>query len=294
MSELMADRGVLEVEALPCWSGYVRVWPISGGIANRHYGVQQADGQRFSARLGLDLPQHGIMRFNEQAAAKAAAKIGVSPKVFYTAPGVMVCRLLPGRSLTAAEVRLPENLLRIAALLRRTHEDITQHLTGPLLAFWVFHVNRSYASLLQKSGAHITEMLPSLMELNDILEKRAGKVELAFTHNDLRPETIFDDGARLWLSDWDFAGFNSPLFDLADLSVKSGLDAGEDLALLTAYFGGSPPDFAAHATFRALKCAALLREALSTALFQLYGADFHREGRTDDFLARLDFAVAEL
>ena len=94
----MTDRAVLEVEALPFWTGPITVWPLHGGITNRNYGVQQSDGQLFAVRFGQDLPQHGVMRFNEQAAARAAAEAGVSPKIHFTAPGVMISRLLPGRT----------------------------------------------------------------------------------------------------------------------------------------------------------------------------------------------------
>ena len=46
--------------------------------------------------------------------------------------------------------------------------------------------------------------------------KRAvGPIDLVFGHNDLLPANLLDDGSRMWLVDWDYAGWNSPLFDLA-------------------------------------------------------------------------------
>ena len=32
---------------------------------------------------------------------------------------------------------------------------------------------------------------------------------------------FIDDGQRLWLVDWEYAGFNSPLFDLGGLASNS-------------------------------------------------------------------------
>jgi len=288
MSEILSDRGIIEVEQLPFWSSAVKVWPL-GGSTNRNYAVQQSDGQRFAVRLGQDLPQHGIMRFNEQAAAKAAARIGVSPKIHYTAPGVLISRLLPGRSLSAEEVRLPQNLGRVVALLRRCHHDITQYLDGPLLAFWVFHINRSYAAALAKQAENQPE-LQRLMVLNDALERRVGKVDVAFTHNDLRCGNVFDDGARLWLLHWDYAGVNTPLFDLANLSSHNGFFPSDDAALLNAYFGAMP-NAATYDAFRALKCAALLRDALSAALGEAAGFTARAPA---EFLSRLQVALADL
>lgn len=294
MSDLMVDRGILEVESLPFWSGPIKIWPLTGGITNRNYGVQQADGQRFAVRLGQDLPQHGVMRFNEQAAARAAAKAGISPKIFYTAPGVMISRLLPGRTLTSAEIAAPENLTRICALLKRCHTVMSGFLSGPLLAFWVFHINRSYATALEKTQWRLAEELPRLMDLNAQLERRAGKVDVVFAHNDLLAANIFDDGARLWLLDWDYAGFNSPLFDLANLSSNNGFDGGTDALLLEHYFGPmfDPGIFE---TFLAFKCASLLREALWSGVSEENsGLNFDYRSYTDTYLVRLNAALADL
>jgi thiamine kinase-like enzyme len=293
MSGILADRGMLEVQALPFWTGPIRIWPLTGGITNRNYGVEQADGQRFAVRLGQDIPAHGVMRFNEQAAAQAAAKAGISPKIHFTAPGVLVSRLLPGRTLTPEEIRRPENRSRIIALLKTCHGSMAEHLRGPLLAFWVFHIIRSYISDLTESGSRIAEHLQELGALNAWLEQTVGTVKLAFAHNDLLAGNIFDDGARLWLLDWDYAGFNTPLFDLANLSSNNGFTRQDDEALLTDYYGG--PDARLQRAFEAMKCASLLREALWSAVSERQSAiEFDYAAYTDDYLARLARAVDDL
>ena len=290
----MADRSLLEVEAIPFWTGPIKIWPLEGGTTNRNYGVQQADGQRFAVRLGQDKPEHGVMRFNEQAAARAAARAGISPKIFYTSPGVMVMRLLPGRSLKADEIQKPENLLRVAALLRRCHTSMAAFLQGPLLAFWVFHINRSYIAGLRKSGSRIAERLGELQEINEKLESRVGKVDIVFCHNDLLAGNVFDDGARLWLLDWDYAGFNAPMFDLANLCSNNNFYPAEEDALLQAYYGRRV-ERSEHDAFRAFKCASLLREALWNATSELSSdLDVNYARATNDYLARLEIALAAL
>ncbi|WP_298283776.1 phosphotransferase [Acidocella sp.] len=294
MNEVMADQNLLEVEQLPFWTGPIKIWPLEGGTTNRNYGVLQADGQRFAVRLGQDRPEHGVMRFNEQAAARAAARAGISPKIYYTAPGVMVSRLLPGRSLNAQEMVKPENLLRVAALLRRCHTSMAAFLQGPLLSFWVFHVNRSYAHALTRAEGRIVNELPRLMEINDFLETRIGRVEIVFCHNDLLAGNVFDDGARLWLLDWDYAGFNAALFDLANLSSNNNLRREDDIALLEAYYG-RPFERGEYDMFRAFKCASLLREALWNAISEFTSDIDHDYARaTDEYLGRLNTALGDL
>jgi thiamine kinase-like enzyme len=287
----MGDDGLAEVAALPFWTGGVKVWPLAGGITNRNYGVEQADGKRFAVRLGRDIPLHGVMRFNELAAAKAAAQAGISPEVFYAAPGVLVTRLLPGRTLAPAEIALPENRRRVVELLKLCHA--AAHLRGPALAFWVFHINRSYAADLAEAGSRIAGELPALMALNDRLENSVGKVDVVFGHNDLLAGNIFDDGERLWLLDWDYAGFNSPLFDLANLSSNNGFSEADDAALLADYYG--PAGGGDWRGFRAMKCASLLREALWSAISEIHSTvDFDYVAYTGEYLGRLDKALVLL
>jgi thiamine kinase-like enzyme len=287
----MGDDGIAQLKKLPFWQGEISVWPLSGGITNRNYGVEQADGQRFAVRLGHDIPLHGVMRFNELAAASAAGQAGISPAVVFTAPGVMISKLLPGRTLRPEEIRLKHNRRRVVALLKLCHAGT--YLRGPLLAFWVFHINRSYAADLAAADSRLAPQLPRLLALNEHLERRIGQVDMVFGHNDLLAGNIFDDGARLWLLDWDYAGFNAPLFDLANLSSNNGFSEAEDKALLREYYGGLTK--AAWRGFLAMKCASLLREALWSAASEIHSTvDFDYPRYTDEYLERLEKAVTAL
>ncbi len=66
------------------------------------------------------------------------------------------------------------------------------------------------------SSRHVAA-LPRLLGIAAELEQAVGAVEIVYGHNDLLPTNFIDAGAELWLIDWDYAGFNSPLFDLANL-----------------------------------------------------------------------------
>ena len=65
--------------------------------------------------------------------------------------------------------------------------------------------------------------------------------------------------------DWDYAGFNSPLFDLANLSANNGFSPEDDARLLAMYFGAEP-ESARWRAFEAFRCASLLREVLWAAV----------------------------
>ena len=43
-------------------------------------------------------------------------------------------------------------------------------------------------------------------------------------HNDLLAANFIDDGERVWIVDWEYAGMGDPFFDLANFAVNNGLD----------------------------------------------------------------------
>ena len=276
---------------LPLWKGKVTPVRLGGGITNMNFVVEDA-GTKYVVRVGNDIPVHHVMRFNEAAASKAAFAAGISPEIVHTEPGILVLRFVDGKTCTADDMRDPARLARIVPLLKRVHRDMPNHLRGPLLAFWVFHVVRDYAHTLLEGRSRHAAKLPALVDAAAQLEKAVGQIDLVFGHNDLLPGNFIDDGKRIWLIDWDYAGFNSPLFDLANLASNAELDAEGEGALLAAYYGeeASP---ALLSSYGAMKCASLLREAMWSMVSEIHSQlDFDYAGYTADYLDRFERALA--
>ena len=269
---------------LPCWSGKVDPTPLLGGITNKNYLVADR-GQKFVVRLGEDIPIHGVMRFNELAASRAAFAAGISPEVIYAEPGALVLRYIEGRALSPELVRDAALLAHAVDLVRRCHEQLPHHLRGPALMFWVFQVIRGYATELQACASPHVGLLPRLMERAGRLERAVGPVSIVFGHNDLLAGNFIDDGKRLWLIDWDYAGFNSPLFDLGGLVSNSELDADQARFVLERYFGKM--DLALDRRLTAMKCASLLRETMWSMVSEAHSKiQFDYKAYTHDYLAR--------
>ncbi|GMQ75695.1 MAG: phosphotransferase family protein [Gammaproteobacteria bacterium] len=277
------------VSRLGCWKGSVEPRPLSGGITNQNFVVEDA-GERYFVRIGDDIPIHGIMRFNELAASRAAAAAGVSPQVVHHEPGALVMRFIEGETLDEARVREPALLERIVPLIKRCHDEIPVHLRGPTLVFWVFQVLRDYAGTLRDGNSRMLGVLPRLLEISGTLERKVGPVQLIFGHNDLLAANFIDDGERLWLVDWDYAGFNSPLFDLGGLASNNQLDADQEAWVLSEYFG-APADTALMRRYQAMKCASLLRESMWSMVSEIHSRlEFDYAGYTDENLARFERA----
>ena len=281
---------VARAASLPCWKGRVEPVPLEGGITNTNFVVDDGRG-RFFVRIGNDIPMHGVMRFNELSAARAAAAAGLSPEVTYTEPGVMVTPFIEGRTWTAADVADSENLDRAVALIRRCHFEMPKYVRGPVLMFWVFHVLRDYAATLREGGSRHLGRLSALLDQAAKFEAAVGPIDVVFGHNDLLAANFIDEGKRLWLIDWDYAGFNSPLFDLANIASNNEFSSDLESALLTAYLG-APPDAAYTRRFATMKCASLLRETLWSMVSEIHSAiDFDFAAYSAENLARYERAV---
>lgn len=280
------------IRALTIWRGTPRIAPLEGGITNRNYKVTDESGA-YVVRLGDDIAVHNIMRFNELAASRAAHAAGLSPRVVHAAPGLLVLDYIDGRPFTAEDVRDPAKLERILPLIRACHRDIPKHLRGPALIFWVFQVVRDYGATLRAGGSAHLARLPELLAIAETLEQAAGPFEIVFGHNDLLAANILDDGERLWLVDWDYAGFNTPLFDLGGLASNNELDETQERWLLETYFE-APTTAELWRRYRAMTCASLLRETLWSMVSEIHSTlDFDYAAYTAENLARFEAAYAD-
>lgn len=277
------------VRALDIWSSDPEVEPLSGGITNTNFRVVDA-GTPYFVRVGEDLPIHLVQREQEKRATIAAHATGIAPRVVHAGSGILVLEFVEGRTLGEADVRDPDTLRRLVDLVRQCHHGIPEHLRGPALMFWVFHAVKHYAGLLREEGSPYTDMLPDLRARSDALERAVGSVEIVFGHNDLLAANFIDDGERIWLIDYDYAGFNTPLFDLGGLASNSDLPPDLEETLLRKYYG-EKPDRRLKQRFEAMKCASLIRESMWSMTSELYSdLDFDFASYTRENLDRLERA----
>ena len=278
---------------LPCWKGEVAPEPLGGGITNINFTVDDA-GERYVVRIGDDIPVHGVYRVHELAAARAAHATGIAPEIVHAEPGALVMRWVEGRTLEPEDVRDPARMERVLDTVIRCHREIPLHFRGPTPIFWVFQVVRDYARSLRDEGSRMTGRLDELLERSARLESLVGPVDIVFGHNDLLAANFIDDGDRVWLIDWEYAGFNSPLFDLGGLVSNSELDADAERRLLERYFGALPGDAGA-ASYAAMKCASLLRESMWSMVSELHSEiDFDYVAYTKENLERFERAWESL
>lgn len=289
----MVDPQTLRlIESLPCWSGPIRVAELPGGITNVNYRVDDAAGS-FAVRLGADIPEHHVMRFAELAASKAAHAAGIAPAIRHHQPNVVVLDYVESRTLEPGDIGSDRYLPQVIGLIRGCHREVPNHLRGPAAIFWVFHVIRDYGATLHARESRHGGLIDELVSLGNGLEAESGPFQIVFGHNDLLAGNFLDDGDRLWLIDYDYAGFNTPLFDLGGLASNNGFDAGLEARMLESYFEAPATDALFH-RYHAMKCASLLRETMWSMVSEITSRiDFDYSAYTAENLARFRVAHAD-
>jgi len=262
------------IRALPCWRGEIAAEPLHGGLSNESWKVTDDAGAHV-VRFGRDYPFHHVDRAREVMTARAAHAAGFGPAVEYAAPGVSVGQFITAATWTPSDVSAAPD--RVGALLRRFHHEIPTHIAGAGFIFWPFHVIRDYARTIAAGGSPFAPDLSDHLALAAKLEAAQIPMPIVFGHHDLLPANFLDDGQKLWLIDYEYAGFGTAMFDLAGAASNAGMTGAETEALLVAYLGHKPNAAFARA-FDAMQAASLLREAMWAIVSDLHlsapGADY--------------------
>ena len=238
----LRDQLVAAMARLPELAGReLTLTALSGGITNRNYLVTPSKGRdRYVIRLaGNDTHLLGISREVEYAATVAAAGVGVGPEViaFIRPEGYLVTRFIEGRPMPEADAHGSPTLARVADSLRRFHN-------GPAIPglFIPLRIVEVYRALAVERGVRIPPEYDAARAIGRRIELAllAAPTELQPCHNDLLNANFIDDGDRIRIVDWEYAGMGDVFFDLANFSVNHELLPEEDAALLEAYDRGRP------------------------------------------------------
>lgn len=227
------------VAAIPAWTGRsVAAVAAPGGLTNRNF-VVTVDGERAFVRIaGADTELLAVDRANELFNTRAAASVGVGPRVLHDVPrlGAFVLEFLPGRTMSNEAFREPGMPVRVATTLRRLHG-------GPRfrLDFDMFRLAERYLAVCDERSIPIPdgyrERLPLVPRIEAALEERP--LATVPCHNDLLAENYLDDGTDLRIVDYEYSGNNDPCFELGNTCQELGWDDERVDALCAAYFGAS-------------------------------------------------------
>jgi thiamine kinase-like enzyme len=273
MNDIQAALSAMK--SIPVFYGYDGPVTRLGGLTNLVFRAGD-----YSLRIPGKGTEEYINRANEEQAAREAARAGVSPEVlhFDKRSGVMVTRFLAGTTTMSpgAFRSRPGSPARAALAFRELH---TSGAVFPF-RFELFSMIDDYLKVLAGKSVDFPpgyhDVLKEAESVRSALAERP--LPSAACHCDPMCENFLDTGERMWIVDWEYSGMNDPMWDLGDLSVEAGFDAGQEREMVEAYFGGPP---AAAETGRIV-----IYKAMCDLLWTLWGLiQFANKNPADDFWA---------
>jgi thiamine kinase-like enzyme len=257
MTSIAVEEAIARV---PMWRDAtdLKVAPLRGGMTNQNYRVDVGK-KSYALRISGDKTEMlGINREYEYRTQTIAGELGIAPEVvaFIEPEGYLVTRFIEGRPIPPEELRQPENLLRVAAVLNEIHS--MPSIPG---VFSPFQVVRNYEKIAREHYVSFPEKFDWLInQMNDAEAAMANTSRIQRPcHNDLLNGN-FLLGNKLYVLDWEYAGMGDVFFDLANFSNNHELSENEDHLLLDCYFGRVTSQATAHLNI--MKIMSDFREAM--------------------------------
>ncbi|MDX6590861.1 MAG: hypothetical protein QOJ13_57 [Gaiellales bacterium] len=275
----LADR-------IPEWRGYgLRATVLPGGLTNLNYRIIGAPAD-YVLRITGDAEMLGADREAEYAATVTAAGLGIGPEVLaYLRPEkILVTRFVDGHGVPAEQMRTPEMIGRVAAILRRLH-------AGPPVpsSFSAYGIVEMYRDNAQELGVQLPDAFHRAWTVAEQMRPALGRPSsgTSLCHNDLLNANFLVEEGRLKVVDWEYAGMGDPFFDLANFSTNHELDEDDDRVLLLAYFDEVRVDD--YARLRLMRIMSDFREAMWGVVQQgLKTTDTDYEAYAAQFFDRLE------
>ena len=266
------------------------VTELTGGITNKNYKIT-LDGESYVLRLGGNETKYlGIDRAVEYECSRLAAQVGVAPEpIAFIAPeGFILARFISGTSIPAEEIGTDVNIQRVVDSLKIYHA--LDHFPG---FFSPFRVAEEYAGTARSFNVKLPDKMDWYLEKSREIESAMYKhdpLALRPCHNDLLNGNFIDDGTRLRILDWEYAGMGDIFFDLGNFAIQHEFTDAQDETLLKAYFGA--PTDAQRAHQKLMKIMSDLREAMwSQVQIGVSQLDFDYAGYGQKYFERFEASV---
>lgn len=239
------------LDQVPSVAGRPRtVEELAGGLTNQNLKVTTPDGIFVVRASRSDNELLGIDRESEHHNTRAAEQSGAGAPLIDYRPdlGLLVIGFVGGRSYVNADLRVPGALARVAGACRLLH-------AGPRFVgdFNMFDRQQTYLKTCLDRGfpipADYEAYADDFLRIGAVLA--ANPVQTVPCNNDLLAGNIVDDGKRIWLIDYDYAGNNDPFFELGNTWTECELDECHLAELVTMYVGREDPALIARTRLQA-------------------------------------------
>lgn len=212
-----------------------------GGLTNHTYHVTLENGKEYVVRIPGEGTQELIVRKDEMVSTKLACQLGVDAELLYFGEdGAKVTQYIPNAiTMSAEQLAEEKHIAQVAEIFRAIHFCGID--TG--VPFEVFDMAACYEKIIENMNI---PMFEDYQEKKRQVMKIKEEVDASTTihkvpcHNDPLCENWVEGNGRMYLIDWEYAGMNDGMWDVADVSIEAGFGEEQDTLLLTKYLCREP------------------------------------------------------
>lgn len=212
-----------------------------GGLTNHTYKVTLKNGEEYVVRIPGEGTEDVIVRSDEMISTKLACDLGVDAEMLYFGEdGSKVTRFIKNAiTMSAESLKNRERIEQVAEIFKKMHTCGVD----TKVPFEVFEMAASYEKVIEDNNVSMyddyAEIKAEVMKIKAEVDSLINPKKVP-CHNDALCENWVVGDGRMYLIDWEYAGMNDGMWDVADVSIEAGFDAEYDHMLLSAYLGKEP------------------------------------------------------
>ncbi len=209
-----------------------------GGLTNHTYKAAMPDGSEYVVRLPGEGTEEMIRRSDEKKSTTLACELGIDARMLYFGDdGSKVTEYIKNAETMSAQTICSEtHLQQVAQVLKKLHTCGAD--TG--VPFEVFDMAAGYEKIVSDCAVPMFEDYAAVKAQVEAVKAEIDRVFPAKKvpcHNDPLCENWVVGDGKMYLIDWEYAGMNDGMWDVADVSIEAELTARQDSYLLGAYLG---------------------------------------------------------
>ena len=207
-----------------------------GGLTNHTYHVTYEDGKEYVVRLPGEGTEEVINRLDEKKSTELASGLGIdSELIYFEADGRKVSEYIPNAvTMDEESMQTKDAIEKAAEILRKLHSCNID--TG--VKFDVFEMADTYEKFIYDNKVSLfddyEERKKEVQAIKSELNKTSD-IKQVPCHNDPLCANWIMSGDKMYLVDWEYAGMNDGMWDLAATSIEACFSPEHDELFLEKY-----------------------------------------------------------
>ncbi len=212
-----------------------------GGLTNHTYKIVRNDDSKYVVRIPGDGTEELIIRKDEMVSTKLACDLGIDAKCLYFGDdGTKVTEYIEDAvTMSSESLKEEENIKKAAEIFKVLHSSDID--TG--VPFEVFDMASGYERIISNGGVSMFDDYDSVKK--QVMDIKAEvdsicDIKKVPCHNDPLCENWVLGKRQMYLIDWEYAGMNDGMWDLADVSIEAEYSHDQNEKILEYYFSKKP------------------------------------------------------